>query len=136
MCIKIFRPKVIVDYQRVGGASFPFIGMALAKSPKAKQVLVTGLVDSGASISVISWQVASQLGVRTESGVRREVNTAGGVIIGYEHKLNAWIGKHRFVLPVIVSRELETEVTLFGRRGFFETFRVYFEEERGKVILS
>ena len=91
---------------------------------------INALIDSGATISVFKEEIAEQLGIEVESGEKITLGGVGGRIVGYIHKLRINIANKEFVCPVVFSHEYFVSLNLLGRSGFFEKFKIIFEENK------
>ncbi len=93
-----------------------------------------GYVDSGATLSIFGEEVARLLGIRIEKGKRLSVRVGDGKEIPvYEHHLRVRFAGIIFNTPIGFSRQLGVGFNLIGRKGFFEKFRVCFND-RDKVV--
>ena len=66
---------------------------AFIKNPKnGSELPIFGLVDSGASETLLRRQIGEELGIDIESGERVEFEGVGGVAVGYRHKVMLRLG--------------------------------------------
>jgi len=101
------------------------------------------LIDSGADVSVIPQDVAELLGLDL-TGKRRKVRGIGGWLESVERKIIIKISKghesHDFTLPVKVifgAQETIGDIPIIlGREGFFDKFKITFDQINEKVILK
>jgi predicted aspartyl protease len=90
---------------------------------------VEAYVDTGATYSVFTAQVADRLGLSYRTGRKVYVQVGdGGFIPVYLHDLEIQIGKRRVVVPLGFSGKLGISFNLLGRTGIFEFFKVCFDE--------
>jgi len=94
------------------------------------------LVDSGATVSVFKKEVAQQLGVKIEKGIEIYLGGVGGHIKGYIHRLRMQIAGKEFLCPIVFSHEYFVSFNLLGREGFFNKFRIIFEEKKNHLKLE
>lgn len=100
---------------------------------------VVGLLDSGADISAIPLKFAKLAGLDLDGekksalgigGKVEAINTSGTIIVQKGHE------RHSFTLPLKVIFTDDAIPVLLGRRGFFEHFKITFEESDEKVSLK
>ena len=123
------RYEYTAKYTDYGLEYMPRI-VAFVKNPKTSiELPVFGLIDSGASETLLRSQIGEELGIDIESGERVEFQGVGGITFGYRHK----------VLLRLVDEKKEHEIkcaftplpgipALLGERGFFENYKVTFEK--------
>ncbi|OGK25304.1 hypothetical protein A3F58_02385 [Candidatus Roizmanbacteria bacterium RIFCSPHIGHO2_12_FULL_37_9b] len=109
------------------GNLYPIIEVYLSSGNKTANIFT--LVDSGASISVFTTEVAKQLDIKVEKGKETYLGGVGGRIKGYIHNLQLKISKKEITAPVIFSHEYLVSFNLLGRDGVFKHFRIQFEEK-------
>jgi len=98
---------------------------------------VEAYVDSGATYSVFTSQVADRLGLSYRTGRRKFVQVGNGAFIPvYLHDLEIQLGRHRLVAPLGFSEKLGIRFNLLGRTGIFDYFKVCFDEKRLIVTFS
>ena len=96
----------------------------------------SGLVDSGASISIFTPDMAQMLKLTIEKGERIYLGGVGGRIKGYIHKLEFNIAEKRFITPVVFSNEYFASFNLLGRNSVFEQFIITFDEKNKTIIFK
>ncbi|HDN78898.1 MAG: hypothetical protein DRO11_07825 [Methanobacteriota archaeon] len=120
-------PVVIYRYKRLGDIRVPIITLAIRY--KERWFPVEAYVDSGATYSVFTAQVAERIGLAYREGSKVYVQVGdGGFIPVFLHNLEIQLGKHRFVAPVGFSDKLGVRFNLLGRVGIFNHFKVCFDE--------
>jgi len=98
---------------------------------------VEAYVDSGATYSVFTSQVADRLGLSYRTGQRKFVQVGDGAFIPvYLHDLEIQLGRHRLVAALGFSEKLGIRFNLLGRTGIFDYFKVCFDEKRFIVTFS
>lgn len=120
-------PSVPISLRGRGNNSFQFIG----------------LLDSGADYSVIPQDVAELLGLKID-GKREKVRGIGGWMDSVNEKMIATISKGHesytfeiFVKIILGSTEEIGEIPIIlGREGFFDKFKITFDQSNEKVILK
>jgi len=113
---------------------YPTIAVALLNKNKVARSLA--LIDSGASVSIFNLDIAEQLGIKIETGERTTLSGVSGRIAGYVHRVKARVAGKTFICPVVFSREYKASFNLLGRKGFFEKFKITFDEANKSVILA
>ena len=119
----------IVTYQhkRLKDLKVPIITLAIRYGEMWHPV--EAYVDTGATYSVFTAQVANRLGLSYRTGRKIYVQVGdGGFIPVYLHDFEIQIGKHRVVVPLGFSGKLGINFNLLGRTGIFEFFKVCFDE--------
>ena len=113
---------------------FPIIPITLIKGNVT--IDIDGLIDSGANISVFREEIAECLEIAIEDGEEILLQGLGGRIVGYIHELRVRVDDEEFPCKVVFSKELTVGLNILGREGFFEYFRVTFNERAKEVILE
>ena len=125
----VMHYKYTAKYTDYGLEYMPRI-VALVKNPKTGTELpVFGLIDSGATETLLQREIGEELGIDIESGKRVEFQGIGGITFGYRHTV---------VLRLLGEKnehEIECAFTplpgipaLLGERGFFENYKITFEK--------
>jgi len=128
-------PVVIYRYKELKGLRVPIITLAIRYGERWHPV--EAYVDSGATYSVFTVQVADRIGLAYRSGQRTYVQVGDGSFIPvYLHDLEVQIGKHRLRAPLGFSERLGVRFNLLGRMGIFSHFRVCFDEDNFVVTFS
>ena len=118
---------VTYQYKRLKDLKVPIITLAIRYGEMWHPV--EAYVDTGATYSVFTAQVADRLGLSYRTGRKVYVQVGdGGFIPVYLHDLEIQIGKHRVVVPLGFSGKLGISFNLLGRTGIFEFFKVCFDE--------
>ena len=126
---------IVYAYKQATGMRLPFITFALQN--RQKWFAIEAYVDSGAVYSVFTPAVASRIGLEFRSGRRTLIQVGdGGLIPVFLHDLEVQVGQHRFLAPVGFSDRLGIRFGVLGRSGFFDRFRVCFDERRFVVTLA
>jgi len=124
---------MVFSYLRRWERDYPIIPVELRY--RGRGLLTEGLVDSGANLSVFSADIADYLGLPLTRGKALILQGVGGRILGYQHTLKLKVGTAEFRLPICFSAELVTSFNLLGREGFFQKFRVTFDEGKKRLFL-
>lgn len=124
----------VFHYYFNGHDYFPVVPLVFLVGQK--RIRSQALVDSGATISIFGEEVAEALGIDIEKGEKTILGGVGGRIIGYIHKFNIRIATKEFLCPIVFSKEYLVSFNLMGRQGFFERFRIIFEEKKKLVRLE
>lgn len=119
---------VTYHYKQVRDLRVPIITLAIRYGER--WFPVEAYVDSGATYSVFTAQVAERLGLDYHIGQKLYVQVGdGGFIPVYLHDLKVQIGKHRLNVPLGFSDKLGVRFNLLGRTGVFSHFKVCFDEQ-------
>ena len=94
-------------------------------------------VDSGAFISIFSFQNAFQIGINPEKGRKIFVTVSdGGSIPVYLHKLDVKIGNTPFKATIGFSERLGVGFNLLCRKDFFAHFDITFSDRKKTIIFN
>lgn len=127
--------KQVYKYQQFQNEPFlPAIPIVLIY--KKKVWLLNALVDSGATISVFQSSIARELGIRVEKGKRIELKAAGTRIVAYLHKIKLRFAGKTFPTIIGFSDELLVNYNILGRKGFFDRFRITFDEANKEMTFE
>lgn len=86
-------------------------------------------VDSGVSFSIFGAERAEILGLDYTKGKRVFLTVGdGGLIEVYLHRLKVELANKVFFAEVGFSKQLGVGFNLLGRKGFFDYFRVCFDD--------
>ena len=124
----------VYPYKADRGLFFPVVRFSLIF--KNTKIVIEALVDSGASISVFSADVAEVLGIKVESGKRTSLGGVGGSIVGYEHQVELAIAQLRTFATVVFSKQYKIGFNLIGRQDVFDKFTICFNEKRKQLELK
>jgi len=99
-----------------------------------------GLLDSGADFSAIPKGIAEILGIEL-SGKHEKIRGVGGETEAVTAKITVVVekGHERYSIPVDFKVLLQIESDfpiLLGRKGFFGSFRITFDEKNQKITLK
>jgi len=98
---------------------------------------VWAFVDSGATFSIMSIDVARRIGIGWEKGRRQMIVVGDGSFIpSYFHDLSVQIGTHEIVAPIGFSERLGVGFNILGRKGVFDQFQVCFNDHARKVTFE
>jgi predicted aspartyl protease len=125
---------VVFPYYFNGSNYFPVVSIVFLIG--GKRIRSQALVDSGATISIFSEEVAETLGIEIEKGKKTILGGVGGRIVGYIHKVRIRVAGKEFLCPIVFSREYLVSFNLLGRDGFFRRFRIIFEEKQNRLRLE
>lgn len=96
----------------------------------------TALVDSGADFSIFPLYAAIALGINLKKLKKIKAESADGHFFKiYKTALEAKIDNKFFQLPIGFSEKSNIN-PLIGREGFFDTFRVTFDQKKRITILE
>jgi hypothetical protein len=115
----------------------PSIPILLSENKDSFQIIA--LLDSGADISVIPKDLAELLGLDLNKKPHKSFGI-GGEVESIESGVKITIEKDRekyeFKMPVLVILDEYSFPPLLGRDGFFEEFKITFEQTGQKVWLK
>ncbi|MFQ6137411.1 MAG: hypothetical protein ACE5PM_09575 [Candidatus Hydrothermarchaeales archaeon] len=114
-------------YEEVAGKFFPIISVAIESNGKG--ILTRAYVDSGASFSIFDSQVAEYLDIDFRKGEKVFPRGIGGHICAYLNPVTIYIEDIGIPCKVLFSDELVVKFNLLGRAGFFDRFKVCFDDK-------
>ena len=124
---------LVFPYKVINKRPMPIIPVVLYGSRVA--LSVEAFVDSGATISVFSYEIAEELNLSLESG--RELYLVvgdGGFIPSRVLRIPLRIGDEKFVGDVAFSQKLNVGFNLLGRKDVFEHFQEVAFRERAREV--
>ena len=125
---------VTYRYKQLRDIRVPIITLAIRYD---RWYPVEAYVDTGATYSVFTTQVAHRMGLDYRTGRRIFVQVGdGGFIPVYLHNLDVQIGNYRLNVPLGFSDKLGVRFNLLGRTGIFSHFVVCFNEREFVVTFS
>jgi hypothetical protein len=128
-------PIATYRYKRLKDLQVPIITLAIRYGEEWYPV--EAYVDSGATYSVFTTQVADRLGLDYRTGSKVYVQVGdGGFIPVYLHSLEIQVGKHRLTIPLGFSDKLGIRFNLLGRAEIFSYFKVCFDERDFLITFS
>jgi hypothetical protein len=145
MCLNLFRSKnnreksdneIIFPYKLYRGWYFPLIQFYIAKDLTSPPIAVSGLVDSGANLSIFNKETAEALGITMSKGKRRSFSGVASNSYGYEHTICFDVMGVKFRDEVLFSSKLGAYFNLIGRQSFFSQFQsIRFDENKRQTVL-
>lgn len=106
---------------------------------KKDAVEVIALIDSGADISVIPKEMAEILGFNLKRKSHKSFGI-GGEVDSIEDSMKIIVNKghEKYVLeiPILIILDKYSFPPLLGRAGFFDYFKIQFDQQRYKVTLK
>lgn len=121
-------------YLTLRGRRYPLIPLRIFFMEAT--VRTYALADSGSTLSVFRAEIADSLGLKVEDGEEMVLQSANASRKVFVHRLGAEVEGESFNLRIGFTRDLLTSFNILGREGFFERFRVTFDERRGELILE
>jgi len=103
-----------------------------------QSITVKALVDSGAGITVLHPRLAGLLGGDVTTLHQRPFSSANHDAIGYDYDLRIRLKddvRHEYLIPCAFLEGLRTDAVL-GRDGFFDHYRVVFEQYKNQFQLT
>jgi len=124
-------PVVTYRYKRLEGLRVPIITLAIRYGERWHPV--EAYVDSGATYSVFTAQVADRLDLAYRSGRRTYVQVGDGSFIPVcLHDLEIQVGKHRLLARLGFSDRLGVRFNLLGRMSIFTHLMILLKFGRDK----
>lgn len=121
----VYKPKILVRFSRLSNS--------LGQETHA-------LIDSGADISYLPTYMADYLGIPYRRFQLKSVTTLAGLRKVYHSKVDIHLpadNEEKFSIPVqIPSDNNERDIPILGRKGFFERFKITFDEREKRVVLE
>ncbi|OGI14982.1 hypothetical protein A3K63_03080 [Candidatus Micrarchaeota archaeon RBG_16_49_10] len=120
----IYRPKIPVTFRKY-----------------KKEVSLIAIIDSGSDATILSKEVAEQLGLAI-GGKKGTLEGIGGVVETVEFPVNLVISKKRVKehipqMPVkVLLSDSPVEDAILGRIPFFSNFDITFKENARKIVLN
>jgi len=120
-------------YQQKHGKYLPIIPIRL-RSVEGEWITFDAYVDSGATYSIFTEEIGEILGIDVEKGDKIHITVGdGSLITAYLHSIEVWIGEYEFSAIVGFSKHLGIGFNILGRAGFFDRFRICFDEIKRTV---
>lgn len=126
--------QLIFSYLEKGKVFYPVVDFTIFGEKTS--LVISALVDSGASFSIFRPEIAEYLEIDIEKGKPLFLEGVGGRILGYLHVASVHVGEKRFDCKIIFSREFTVSFNLVGRDNFFQQFIITFNEKQRQLILS
>jgi len=132
-------------YQMINGKGVslkrPMINVTFSNGSEVFKTMA--LLDSGADMSAISSDIAEIIGIDTD-GERTTIHGVAGKVESIQKKVNVSFGneheRYSFNIPVKVVFTDESDsasfIPLLGRDGFFNQFKITFDEANLKFSLK
>ncbi len=122
------------NYTETNDRCYPTIKFHIRN--KDRETDIYGLIDSGASISIFSLDVAELLGIDIQSGKRRISTGIIGKVEIFIHELEIKIFDNWFPCKIGFSKDITTSFNLLGREDFFIRHLITFNEKDRKTIIK
>lgn len=119
--------EVIYSYLKLVDAYYPIVPVRLKYRLRA--IETSGLLDSGATISVFDMALAEELGIKLKNKHRVPLEGVGGSIYGYIKKIRIEVAGSTITAPVVFVQQVGAPYHLLGRQGIFKHFEVSFLEK-------
>ena len=127
-------PNLEFNYITLRGRHYPLISIKIHYGDR--NVKTYALLDSGSTMSVFRNEIAEDLGVGIHVGKEKILQSASGLVKVYISALTVEINGERFDMDVGFSSDLITSFNILGREGFFDRFRITFDEGHRKIIIE
>jgi hypothetical protein len=128
-----------IDRPLLGTIKSPSISVSVSDIASNIPFNMLALVDSGADISAIGKDVASMLNLDM-NGPESVAIGIGGNVKSKESVMNLKIGndreKYNIRIPVKILLEKNDFGIILGRRGFFDKFRIEFDQYNEKMTFK
>jgi hypothetical protein len=116
----------------------PILPVTFTNPATGDRIDVDCLIDSGADDTLINAKLAGLLGIAVTAGTRRLYQgIAHAPIPAYDHTVLMQIANdtHQFAITAAFMPELRT-ACLLGRHGFFEHYKVVFEQYKDRFAIT
>jgi hypothetical protein len=107
------------------------IPVAVSNPSNSNELPILGLIDSGASETLINPEIGKILGVNITKGEKVVYAGIGGNVIGYRRSLNIRVGGSKEVHTIQCAFAPISRVgidVLLGQIGFFDFYKIVFEK--------
>jgi len=113
---------------------FPSISVYF-QSRNGEKVFALLVVDSGADVTLLTYEDALALGIKLEEGEKTLVAgiTPSRVTVGYRHNIKIKFNQLNFEIPIVFANSNEVPRVL-GREGVFDKFFILFDEKQRQAI--
>ncbi len=113
----------------LGFEQVPRVPVVFTNPKNGFAIPVFCLVDSGASDTLLHWEIGKTLGIDIEKGKRHEYAGIGGVVAGYRHPIKIRLANDtcEFTIECAIM-QFPSFDGLLGQRGFFDNYKVVFEK--------
>lgn len=128
--------KVPREDPREKWVSRPLIPIFLF-GPKSK-ILTYALIDSGADLSLFSAELAKEIGLDLEKGIKTLFSgIEGGQVVAYLHKIKVQIMGMTEMLEIFAGFTYAKGVTaILGQEGFFDAFKIKFDRRHNTIEIN
>jgi len=115
--------------------TFPAIEIILQRGDKKWSGLA--IIDTGSMYSLFSYNVGTALGLNVPAGQPQRLETLGGLMTAYRHKVELEIA-HGWSLGDMEVLFAETNISrnLLGRSDFLIRVQLGLDEQRGMIYLG
>ncbi len=122
-------------YKQIGNKFYPIIPLILTKGNLKEHTFA--LIDSGGEVSIFNVSVANKLGInfRATSDFRYMQGIVGKLLV-YLHTIGIKINEKEIICKIGFSPDYHASFNLLGRQGFFENFKITFDEKNNKIFLE
>ncbi len=127
-------PNLEFNYITLRERHYPLIPIRLHYGNK--NIKTYALLDSGSTISVFRNEIAEDLGIAIQGSKEQILQSANGLLKVYIYALKVEINDERFDMNLGFSSDLKTSFNILGREGFFDRFRITFDEGHRKIIIE
>ncbi len=128
-----------VPYKNVLYENFGFVNepkLTLPLKTKTGYKKVTFLLDSGAVVSALPLKAAKDVGVDFSRAKRITLQGFSGLpTFAYFGQITVQIGGRDFSFPAVFTESNGTTYIL-GRKGFFDQFAIYFDNQKKTVTIT
>ena len=100
------------------------ISLAVILTYGDKSEKVSAKLDTGADFCVFTRDVALQLGIPLETGLKKTFDTSGGLVDAYGHEISITSFGHEPAAFVFFAAVPSHRRNLLGRRGWIQNFGI------------
>lgn len=117
--------------------SVPIIDVGIKIPKRLGMLFYNCLVDSGADRTYFHGDLARAYGLNVEDGEpSRGIGIAGQTFVAYKHKFKYNIGGIDIEDTIYFSDDLGTPFGILGREGFFNHFKICFDQRKETVEIK
>lgn len=117
-------------------AGQPGITLAVTLKSGGEDVPCEAKIDTGSSFCVFARNIAEQLGLDVESGLRRVIGTVTGTFVIYLHEVSLSVAGFELDALIGFAADASFQRNVLGRRGFLEQVVLGLNDYEGKLYLS
>lgn len=126
-------PEQTFAYARIRKQFLPAVAVMLYHG--SQSAAVNALLDSGSDYSILTSDVARQLGIPIERGELRSVTGIGGETKSFVHHATAKLLDQTVPITACFVKGYNFPICLLGR-DFFEHYKITFEQKHQQLTIA